>query len=81
MIFNTATSMFYSFGARFTKIETTKFKVFSLFAGIIGFALSFVGFTELVALFYPLIGYLGLVLIGVLIYTSFRMPAKTKERD
>lgn len=37
------------------------------------FTLSFVGFTELVAYFYPLIGYLGLVLIIVLIITPFRI--------
>ncbi len=76
MIFNTAVGMFYSFGARFIQINTKKFNVFVFITLIIGFALSFVGFTKLVAYFYPLIGYLGLFLVAALIYASFKLPAK-----
>jgi uncharacterized membrane protein YkvI len=79
MIFNTAASMFFSFSARFTEIGTKKFKIFTLITGIVAFSLSFVGFTELVALFYPLIGNLGLVLMIVLIVASFRMGGFKKE--
>ncbi|GLO67925.1 hypothetical protein M3E13_03440 [Oceanobacillus kimchii] len=78
MIFNTALSMFYSFGARFADVGTKKFKNFYIIVILAGFACSFVGFTELVAFFYPLIGYLGLVLIGVLIYAPFKVK-KMKE--
>ncbi|WP_085993226.1 YkvI family membrane protein [Oceanobacillus senegalensis] len=77
MIFNTGISMFYAFAARFADIGTKKFKNFFLIAVITGFAASFVGFTDLVAYFYPLIGYLGLVLIAVLIIAPFR----TRNRD
>jgi uncharacterized membrane protein YkvI len=73
MIFNTAMSMFYSFASRFVKRGTTKFNIFLIVTMIIAFILSFAGFTELVAWFYPLIGYLGLVLIIVLIITPFRI--------
>lgn len=76
MIFNTAVSMFYAFGARFVKIGTKNFKVFVLITLLVGFGLSFVGFKDLVAHFYPFIGYLGLLLCGVLIYASFRLPKK-----
>lgn len=76
MIFNTAVSMFYAFGARFVPIGTKGFKMFVLFTLIIGFALSFVGFTKLVDYLYPFIGYLGLFLIAALIFASFRMPKK-----
>ncbi|MFA1820333.1 hypothetical protein ACDX78_09130 [Virgibacillus oceani] len=83
MIFNTAISMFYSFTARFVSVETKNFKIFLAITMAAGFLLSFVGFTDLVAYFYPLIGYLGLVLIGVLIVVPFRMKKMTalKERD
>src|SRR5699024_5182200 len=47
MIFNTAISMFYSFGARFTEPATKKFKVFFIITVITGYAASFVGFTDL----------------------------------
>lgn len=73
MIFSTAISMFYSFAARFVERGTKKFNIFLIVTMIVAFALSFVGFTDLVAWFYPLIGYLGLVLIVVLIITPFRI--------
>ncbi|WP_252504578.1 hypothetical protein [Sporosarcina sp. Marseille-Q4943] len=79
MIFNTAVSMFYAFGARFVKIGTRNFKMFVLITLLIGFALSFLGFKNLVAHFYPLIGYLGLLLSGILIVSSFRLPEKVKR--
>ncbi|WP_053362699.1 hypothetical protein [Bacillus sp. FJAT-27251] len=73
MIFSTAISMFYSFVARFAELGTPKFKKFFIGTMIVAFAASFVGFTDLVSYFYPLIGYLGLVLIAVLIYAPIRM--------
>jgi uncharacterized membrane protein YkvI len=79
MIFNTAVSMFYAFGARFVEIGTKKFVGFVFVTLLVGFALSFVGFTELVAYFYPLIGYLGLFLVAALIFASFRLPKKVSR--
>ena len=79
MIFNTAVSMFYAFGARFIQIGTKRFKGFVFITLVIGFCLSFVGFKHLVAYFYPLIGYIGLFLVAALIYASFKLPAKVKR--
>lgn len=73
MIFNTGLGMFYAFATRFTVVDTVRFKIFYTGAVIIGLLLSFVGFTDLVAIFYPLIGYLGLVLILVLFYAPFKL--------
>ncbi|WP_019377397.1 hypothetical protein [Virgibacillus halodenitrificans] len=80
MIFNTGISMFFAFGARFTEIGTSKFKLFITITLIIGFIASFAGFTDLVAFFYPLIGYLGLFLILALVTASFKMPTGKKNR-
>ena len=76
MIFNTAVSLFFAFGARFTDIGTKKFKIFILITLIVGFMASFIGFTDLVKIFYPFIGYLGLFLVAALIYASFKLPDK-----
>lgn len=73
MIFNTAVSMFYAFSARFTKQGSRKSHIFIIMTLIIGFIASFAGFTDLVSFFYPLIGSLGLVLIGVLVYAPFKL--------
>jgi len=73
MVFNTGLSMFYSFGARFAHTGTKKFKIITIGSIVAGFGLSFVGFTSLVSIFYPLFGYLGLLLSAVLIIASFRI--------
>ncbi|MCG3399225.1 hypothetical protein [Staphylococcus massiliensis] len=73
MIFNTALGMFYSFTARFKDVGSKSFKIIYIISIIVGLIVSFVGFTDLVAFFYPLIGYLGIVLIGALIYAPFKL--------
>ncbi len=67
MIFSTATSMFYAFIARFVTLRTPAARRFGLATLAVGFVASFAGFTQLVAFFYPLIGYLGLFLVGALL--------------
>lgn len=72
MIFNTGVSMLYAFAARFFQSGTSKFKIFVIIICTAAFGLSFVGFTELVNLFYPIVGYLGLFLVAALIWADFK---------
>lgn len=81
MVFNTAVSMFFSFAARYTEVGTSKHKKFVLVTGVVAFGLSFVGFTELVAFFYPLIGYMGLFLILALITAPFRLKKAQQQEE
>ncbi|SFK09828.1 Uncharacterized membrane protein YkvI [Halobacillus dabanensis] len=81
MVFNTAVSMFFSFAARYTEVGTSKHKKFVLITGVVAFGLSFVGFTELVAFFYPLIGYMGLFLILALITAPFRLKKEQHKEE
>ncbi len=78
MIFNTALGMFYGFVARFFEMDTKKAHIATIITLVIGFILSFVGFTTLVAKFYSLIGYLGLFLILALIYAPFKLKRAGK---
>ena len=80
MIFNTAVSMFYSFVARFFEMKTKQSNIAITIIGSIAFIASFAGFTELVAFFYPLIGYLGLFLVGALIYSPFKMAKDRRNK-
>lgn len=73
MIFNTGVSMFYAFIARFFEMNTKSSNIAIVITTVIGFGLSFVGFTELVAFFYNLIGYLGIVLMLVLVAAAVRI--------
>lgn len=72
MIYNTAVGSLFSFSARFVKTNTPNFKVHVILTGIIVYVSSSIGFTKLVTLFYPIVGYLGLVLIGTILYASFK---------
>lgn len=81
MIFNTAVSMFYAFTARFVEMRTKKANIFIVITVVVGFTASFVGFTDLVAFFYPLIGYLGLFLIGALIYAPFKLAKDERQAE
>lgn len=73
MIYNTAVSMFYVFVARFVQMETVKANCIVLVVLAIGFAVSFVGFTQVVGIFYPLIGYVGVALVLMLFYAPFKL--------
>lgn len=78
MIFNTAVSMLFSFTARFAPLGTVKFRVLVIIVTVSAYILSFVGFTKLVNMFYPTIGFLGLFLVGALIVADIR---KTTKKD
>lgn len=79
MIFNTCLGMFYSLATRFTEIETNQFKIFYTIFTLIGFVISFAGFTDLMTFFYPVIGYMGIIIITVLIYAPFKMKRIKKQ--
>ncbi|TDM02240.1 YkvI family membrane protein [Macrococcus carouselicus] len=79
MIFNTAIGMFYSFAARFKPVNTKEFKIFYTLATIAGFALSFVGFTQLVGKVYPILGNLNYLLVIIICLAPFWLKYKEKH--
>ncbi|WIM71147.1 YkvI family membrane protein [Corynebacterium suedekumii] len=72
MIFNTAIGMFYALGKRLTRGNPSKFRVVFLAACLIGFGLSFFGFRDLVSYVYPVLGYLGILMMIVISIAWFR---------
>src|SRR5699024_1078104 len=79
MIFNTCLGMFYSLATRFTEIETKQFKIFYTIFTLIGFAISFAGFTDLMTFFYPVVGYMSIIIIIVVINGPFKMRRIKKQ--
>lgn len=71
MIFATSLGMFYALGKRLARGRQQKFRVIYISACLIGFVLSFVGFKDLISFVYPILGYMGLVLI--IVVTSARI--------
>ena len=79
MIYNTAVGLFYALGRRLSHDKPKKFRLYYGIAVFIGFALSFIGFADLVGWVYPLLGYLGLILGVVMGVAWFRDRSDIKE--
>ncbi|NYT85871.1 YkvI family membrane protein [Pollutimonas harenae] len=79
MIYSTSVGMFFAFSARFAKPETGRFRIFSIASGFIGLGLSLVGFTKLVGTVYPLLGYLGLLLIAAIGVNWYRIRGRSTQ--
>lgn len=82
MIFATSLGMFFALGKRLSRGREDKFRVIFISACVIGFTLSFVGFQQLVSTVYPILGYLGILLIVVMTLAWIRgIPKLRKEGD
>ena len=67
MVFNTAIGMFYAMGKGLTRNKPKLF--YPVYAGacVVGFILSFIGFKQLVSSVYPVLGWIGLLMIAVMV--------------
>ena len=82
MIFATSLGMFFALGKRLSRGREERFRVIYIAACLVGFVLSFVGFQTLVSVVYPILGYLGLLLIAVVTLAWLReVPRLRKEGD
>lgn len=72
MIYNTAIGMFYALGRRLSRNRPNRFPVYFVAVVLAGFAVSFVGFADLISVMFPVLGYLGLVLVAVMVVTYLR---------
>lgn len=72
MIFNTGISLYYSLARRIGGEKKGKFNTALIILVTVGFGLSFLGFKKLVGIMYPIIGYIGLILIIVMLYWWFK---------
>ena len=68
LIFNTAFSLYYSMARRVA--GTSKKKLVMTVSALVaaGYMLSFFGFKQLISVMYPILGYLGIVMLVVLLY-------------
>ena len=79
MIYNTAVGLLYALGRRLSHDSPTKFRPYYFAVVLAGFALSFIGFADLVGWVYPVLGYLGLVLAIVMGVAWFRDRHNIKQ--
>lgn len=67
LIYNTAVGMLYAFCARLTNPKNPGFNLLVIIFGIVAFLLSFADFATLISTLYPVMGYLGFLLMGSII--------------
>ncbi len=69
MVFNTAIGVIYPFAQRVTRnMDDRYFNPVLIGTVIVAFILSFAGFDTLVSYLYPILGYIGLLLIAIVLY-------------
>ncbi len=72
LVFNTAFSLFYSSARRFAPRDDRRMKMVLIDLVAAGFVCSFGGFRTLISYMYPILGYVGLVLLAVLVIAWVR---------
>ena len=81
MIFNTALGMFYALARRVTASRPEHFHIAYVALVVFGFILSFIGFQNLIGWVYPVLGYIGLLLIAVMLIAWFRGRRRIHEES
>ncbi|WP_290225961.1 YkvI family membrane protein [Corynebacterium confusum] len=79
MIFNTAIGMFYALGKRLSAGHESRYRVIFVAGCLAGFAVSFAGFKTLMNYVYPVIGYMGIVMVAILVFAWFRSQSQIKD--
>ena len=72
LIFNTAFSLYYATARRLAGSNVKKMRLYLLFLVTVGYVCSFGGFTSLVSYMYPILGYLGILLLIVLAFAWWK---------
>ncbi|MDK2820944.1 MAG: hypothetical protein PWP31_909 [Clostridia bacterium] len=67
-VYTTGVSSLYGFAARLTKPNTKKFRLLAMGTSFVALVASQFGFSQLVSILFPLVGYGGLVLLGALAF-------------
>lgn len=78
-IYTTAVGSLYGFAVRFTQPKTNRLKMLAVGAGVGAWAAAQFGFTTLVGILFPLVGYAGILMLGGLIYRQFKDFGRVKN--
>ena len=79
MIFNTAIGMFYALGKRLSSGNEAKYRIIFIAGCLAGFTVSFAGFKSLMQYVYPVLGYMGIVLVAILVVGWLRSLGTIKD--
>ncbi len=71
-VYTTAISSLYGFVSRVVSVDGPWFKLFTIFVVACSFLAGQLGFSKIVATFYPMIGIIGFVFLAALVYYPYR---------
>lgn len=66
LIFNTAFSLYYSIARRFSGGSIRRMRIVMITVASVGYICSFGGFKTLIGIMYPILGYMGVLLLAIL---------------
>lgn len=81
MIFNTAIGMFYALGKRLSAGRESRYRLIFILGCLLGFAVSFAGFKTLMVYVYPVLGYIGIIMVVVLVVGWFKSLSEIKDES
>ncbi|WP_047152284.1 YkvI family membrane protein [Aneurinibacillus tyrosinisolvens] len=82
MIYNTSVGMLYAFSARIINPDKGRaFKIGTVLFGLLAYAVSFLGFSSLVGTVYPVMGYLGFILMIAVVIFWFRNRNNANQKS
>lgn len=79
LIFNTAFSLDYALAKRLAGNNIKKTKIFLIVIVIASYAFSFLGFRKLISMMYPVLGYIGIILLIVLVVAWLKEKENIRE--
>ena len=81
MIYNTCIGMFYAFAKRLTRDKPKRFYPVYCTSVLIGFVLSFIGFSNLIGWVYPILGYMGLAIMVIMGWAWLRNRRRLRKEN
>ena len=79
MIYNTCIGMFYALGKRLSSGHEARYRIIFIVGCVAGFAVSFAGFKTLMQYVYPVLGYMGIVLVFILAVAWLKSLGQIKD--
>lgn len=81
MIYNTCISMFYALGRRLSVNHRNRYVPVFLGTCVVGYFISLIGFGTLMSYVYPAIGYVGMIMVIVMLVWWFRSRKKIEGEE
>lgn len=81
LIFNTTFSLYFATARRFDGGSVNRMRIILIALVVLGYICSFFGFKTLVSIMYPILGYMGIIIVIVLAIAWVRLSKAISEKQ